>query len=430
MDRRLQGRYQTLVKAHMHTVPRTAAGPSSGRGAAGGFAATQAAWRFLNNERVSLTALAEPLRAAGRRAVEQSPAGFVLVVHDWCKLDYRRHASKRDVVQLTHATDVGYELTTALLVSTEDGSPLAPMEMHLKTADAVHSTCDPAPALDAHHLGQVLPTMAASANWDLPAVPVHVIDREADSVGHLRQWDDAGHLFLVRADNRKVLWRGEAVLLSDIVATLETEGAFRDVRDVEYQGRRERQWVAETDVILHRPAKTRINGRQRTVPGRPLPLRLVVARVCDAEGQVQAEWMLLTNVPSAAADTDTIALWYYWRWLIELFFKLLKSSGQEIEHWQQETGLAIARRLLVSAMACTIVWALQRQETPEAEEMKCLLVRLSGRQMKRSRPCTAPALLAGLFVLLPILDLLEQYHGDLTQLRHLAAAAIPFLDSG
>ncbi len=49
-------------------------------------------------------------------------------------------ASKRDLIQLTHVNDIGYELTTALLVSGDDGSPLAPMEMHLKTADGVLST--------------------------------------------------------------------------------------------------------------------------------------------------------------------------------------------------------------------------------------------------------------------------------------------------
>jgi len=414
----------------MHTASRTAAGPSWGRDEASAFAATQAAWRFLNNDRVLLSALVEPLREVGRQAVGQSQADFVLLAHDWCKLDYRRHTSKQDVVQLTHQTDVGYELTTALLVSAEDGSPLAPMEMHLKTAEAIHSTRDPAPALDEHHLQQVLPTMDASSSWGLSRPIVHVIDREADSVGHFREWDDAGHLFLVRADDRRVLWRDKAVLLSDIVVALESENAFRNVREVEFQGRMAQQWVCETEVVLHRPAKRYVDGRQRRVPGRPLRLRLIVARVCDESGETLGQWLLLTNVATGTANGSELALWYYWRWRIESFFKLLKSSGQELERWQQETGLAIGRRLLVAAMACVLVWELQRQNTSEAEEMKRILVRLSGRQMKRICPCTASALLAGLFVLLPILELLDHYHGDLGQLRHLAVTAIPFLDSG
>ena len=430
MERRLQERYRLLVKSHMHAVPRTAAGPALGYGRAPGFAATQAAWRFLNNPRVSLAALVEPLREAGRQAVREGRADFVLLVHDWSKLDYRRHTSKRDVIQLTHETDVGYELTTALLVDAKNGSPLGPMEMHLKTSPAVHSTRDPAALGDEHHREQILPTTEASAGWNLRSRIIHVIDREADSVGHFRRWDDAGHWFLVRADDRKVVWRGQAILLSHLVARLKAEGVFREVREISFQGRPARQRVAETEIILDRPAKMRIDGRQREVPGRALPLRLVIAQACNPAGEVQAQWLLLTNAPADSVPDEQIALWYYWRWQIESFFKLLKSSGPEIEHWQQTTGAALARRLLVAAMACVVVWGLQRSETAEAETMKRLLIRLHGRRMKRKRPYTAPALLAGLFVLLAALELLDQYDGDLRQLRHLAATTIPLLDTG
>jgi hypothetical protein len=56
-----------------------------------------------------------------------------------------------------------------------------------------------------------------------------------------------------------------------------------------------------------------------------------------------------------ADNGSPIALWYYYRWRIESYFKLLKSGGQEIEHWQQESGLAILKRLLVVSMAYSIV---------------------------------------------------------------------------
>jgi hypothetical protein len=56
------------------------------------------------------------------------------------------------------------------------------------------------------------------------------------------------------------------------------------------------------------------------------------------------------------------------------------------------TGSAIARRLLVATVACVVVWQLQADDSPPAREFKNILVRLSGRQMKRTRPHTAPAL--------------------------------------
>ena len=40
----------------------------------------------------------------------------------------------------------------------------------------------------------------AAQGWARPAV--HIIDREADSVGHYRAWQQAGYRFLVRADGK------------------------------------------------------------------------------------------------------------------------------------------------------------------------------------------------------------------------------------
>jgi hypothetical protein len=427
MELRLQNRYLGLVKAHMHSAPATAAGPTASVGSATPLVQTQAMWRFLNNDRVGLEALIQPPRQAAREALERAGQGVVLLIHDWSKLDFRAHQSKHDTVQLTHKTDVGYELTTALAVSTADGSPLAPMQMHLKTSGQVYSTSDHPPSKEDHRLQQVLPIMESSLHWGLPARPVHVIDREADSVAHLRCWDARGHWFLVRADDRKVLWQGQPSLLSQIVASLVAQEALTKTREVEFKGRKAQQWVAETPVILHRPAKKRQGSKQRRVVGRPLELRLVIAQVRDDDGKVLATWMLLTNVSAAEAGAETIALWYYWRWRIESFFKLLKSGGQQIEYWQQETGIAIARRLLVAAMACVVVWDLERQNSQPAQEMKDLLIRLSGRQMKHGRPHTANALLAGLFVLLPMLELLETHGGDLTHIRQMARSVLPLL---
>ncbi len=69
------------------------------------------------------------------------------------------------------------------------------------------------------------------------------------------------------------------------------------------------------------------------------------------------------------------------------------------------------------------------QATPyvaRVPEVREVLVRLSGRQMKRgatARGFTEPALLAGLAVLIPMLQLLD--HFDLSVLQHLAATVLP-----
>jgi hypothetical protein len=420
LERRLQKRYLIMVQSHLRSAPELAAGVASLPSTSEAFAATQATWRYLGNERVTLPALVEPLRDVGRSHVRTLKSRFAMLVHDWCKVSFIY--GKHDLTQLTHEKDIGYELTTALLVSADDGSPLAPMEMHLKTANGVLSTRDPAPK-DLPHLDQVLPTMMASHEWKLDKSLLHVIDREADSVDYFRQWDAAGFKFLVRADDRRVDWSGKSTLLSEIRGSLAQREAFWKVTDeASYRGKAAQLWVAETNVILDRPAKKNVKGKRFQLAGRPLPLRYIVVQLRDGKGKVLAEWMLLSNAPKRV-HPEHLARCYYWRWQIESFFKLLKSHGQQLEQWQQESGPAIARRLLVASMACVVVWQLQEDDAPQAVELKGVLIRLSGRQMKRKRPHTAPALLAGLWVMLSMLALLEHY--DLDDLRRLAAR-IPF----
>jgi hypothetical protein len=266
----------------------------------------------------------------------------------------------------------------------------------------------------------VLPSMRAVEASGLSGPLVHVIDREADALAQYRAWQADGRRFLVRANGtRKVRWRGLELSLAELAGRL----TWRRCRDVTYKGQAAVQRVAAAEVVPERPAwrHRRRGGREvnERVPGPAITLRLVVSRVCDATGTTLALWYLLTNVP-AEVETATAALWYYWRWRVESYFQLLKGAGHQVERWQQEGGEALARRLLVAAMACTVVWRLERQEAAEAAALRGLLVRLGGRQMKRGRESTAPALLAGLWSLLAMLGVLDEHSvEDLRRYRDL-----------
>jgi len=181
---------------------------------------------------------------------------------------------------------------------------------------------------------------------------------------------------------------------------------------------------------MDRPARVDAQtgkAKHHNLAGTPLPLRWIVSEVRNDRGKVAARWLLLTNLPGAV-DAATVALGYYWRRRIESYHKRLKGAGQQIESWGQETAAALSRRLLVAAMSAVIVWRLARENSPQAEQMRDVPVRLSGRQMKRNknvRPFTEPALLAGLGVLVTMLDLLQRY--SIAELRRLAQATLPDL---
>jgi len=336
-------------------------------------------------------------------------------MHDWSYLNFERHTRKPDRIRCRGRHTRGYELQSALLVSERAGEPLAPIYQNLRCAAGLHTTrlAEVAPA--ATHLDELTGRWAHLESLALGRPLVEVVDREGDSVGHYRQW--AAHLFLVRAKGgQRVEWEGQSELLSAVAAHLKKRLIF--CREVGWRGQKARQYVGETTVVLTRAAWPRRRGQKRArVAGPPVTLRLVVSEVRNAAGRVLAQWLLLSNVP-ATVDAARLALWYYWRWRIESFFKLLKRAGQQLEHWQQESGLALAKRLLVVSMALVLVWELGRAEGPAAEELRGVLVRLSGRQMKWGCAWTAPALLEGVWVLLAMLELLE--HHELSRLRELA----------
>ncbi len=403
------------VAAGLRVLPETASA----------WAATQGAWRFYHNPRVSLPELAQPVLTQAKAACAEECQEYALVMQDWSRLGYKRHGGKQGRIVLARADDLGYELQSALLVSDQSGVPLAPLYVGVRDASGVQSSRRATPLPTRPHLEELSRTMGYTEGVGLSKPVVHIVDREADAVRQVRRWQRRGRLFLIRAqDIRLVHYEGREVHLRAVVTRLREQ--FVRSREVDYRGQRAVQYVAETAVVLHRPAKVRrpqTQGRQRQyVAGAPLSLRLVVSHVCTVDGRLLAQWLLWTNLPPTV-DAATVALWYYWRWRIESFFKLLKSAGQHVEQWQQETAEAIAKRLLVAVQACVLVWALARATAPAADPTRALLIRLSGRLMKRHQPYTAPALLAGLWVLLAMLSVLDEY--SVADLRRLAAHALP-----
>lgn len=388
-------------------------GPSAPVDQASAFAATQAAWRFLHNDRITLPQLMTPLHEVARQWRQEQSTRWALIIHDWSALSYPTHLSKRDSKSHGSEYSRGYDLGTLLLVDGAAGDPVAPVAMELRTADAIYSSrVEPVSTQDSR-LDTIRQSMQSLDGVLGRERVVHIIDREADSLPHFRDWQADQRCFLVRArDSRRVRWHGNNVNLASIPQQLQTQNQFRRVGEVRCRTQIAVQSVAETNIVLDRPGWRTRGGRRERVnqrrPGDSLTLRLVISRICDSNGDLITQWLLLTNAPNEV-NAETLAQWYYWRWRIESFFKLLKSAGQAVEQWQQETGAAIAKRLLVAAMACALVWKLERVTSPDAIRFRTLLVRLSGRQMKYGKTFTAPALLSGLWVYLAMLDALDQH---------------------
>jgi len=407
MEARLEKRYEQLVRSHMNTHTEISAGVKSCLSKETAFSQTQAAWRFFNNPNCDLNSLSEPLLKAGYDLSDQECESYCLIAHDWSHLAYNKHTNKQDRYN-TLKKCVGYELQTSLLLSDQHGGPLSPLVVGLKTEkELIINYGQPSRNITK------LDELAKRINWieDLPLKKrcVHIIDREADSVALYRALK--GHYWLVRANEKNTAFFGEE---KKSIKKAAAQLSFTESRSINYKGIVAKQLIGETRLCIRRaaqPARKDKNGKRLPlVPGEPVNARLVVSKVVDESGKELALWYLLSSVEDVPAST--LALWYYWRWSIESFFKLLKSAGMQLERWQQKTPLAIERRLLVASMACVCVWRIANKKGPEAKELRKLLVRLSGRQMKWKVEFTHNALLAGLWVLIKMQQFFDEFGPD------------------
>lgn len=375
------------------------------------FAAAQGAWRFFANERVTLPVLAEPIIAQARAASVSLSVNYALVMHDFSGLNFSFHESKRDRISLYRTQDLGYFLQSALLVSDATGDPLAPVYLGLEAEDGVHSTRRELVLPRRRQLDELNRTFSYVEQLGLAKPCVHIVDRQADSLLHLRRFSRCRRRFVIRSDEiRRVTYQGASLLLKEVEAQIKPD--LKQVREIELGGKKAFQYIAETEVVLERLGRTRYRTeenekKRRWIKGKPLKLRFILSEVRDADGKVLSVWRLWTNVEEVKAEE--IALWYYWRWRIESFFKLLKRGGQFLEQWQQESAEAVAKRLLIVAQVCVIVWALAESKEEKAKEIRCFLISLSGRLMKRGVEYTTPALLAGMWQMFAIIDALERF---------------------
>lgn len=428
MDWRLQDRFHQLVSEHAHSVSAAVHGLSALPSTALALASVKAMSRFLHNEAVTLPALIEPVQEQIRVALASSASPDVLILHDWSWV--ASVTSNSDCLVYGRHHSRGYDLGTALVVDAADGRPLGPMELRLRTAEGVLTTRPGDPEVPDGHINELSDVMAEAKRWNLGRRPVHVVDREGDSSQHYLDWSRAHHRFVVRADDgRIVTFRGREMTLANLgrdpgvtySAVRAADGSPLRVTTPQGAGRVQ---VAEALITLDRPSTRRRDGQRIYRPAPHLSVRLVIVRVVDDRDQLVAIRFLMTHGVDEVSAT-TIAQWYAWRWRIESYHKLLKSAGLNIERWEQTTGEAVAKRLVVASMACLAVWHLQRDPRPEAATLRRYLIRLSGRQMKYQVESTAPALLAGLDKLLALDDL--QSSVDLTEVLTLARQTLPHL---
>ncbi|ABS25509.1 IS4 family transposase [Anaeromyxobacter sp. Fw109-5] len=350
-----------------------AADPSSSfPEAAADDAALEGTYRFFNNPKVT------PERCLGphvRRTIERAAVlRRVFVVHDTSQFNFGLFPRK-GLGRVGRGRSYGFFGHFALAVAA-DGSrlPLGVLGLHTlsrteKAKRLKHGKNQENPDNSSLRWRALFDeTNAALAG---KASAVHVMDREGDNYALFSHMVAAEARFVVRLATDRRLPRPPNQDTDGEHTTVTS--AMRDApvlaeREVPLATRRRQQMPSTRKrhpARISRVAKLQVSAGQVTIP-RPvtsnrsphaqLTLNLVhVAEVDTPPNSEPVEWWLWTNESVATTD-DVLAVvdTYRARWVIEEFFKSLK-TGCSIEKRQLESGAALLNALAVLA---SVAWRL------------------------------------------------------------------------
>lgn len=327
----------------------------------------EAIYRLLGNEEVRADAVLAPHIAATMGRAKQFP--LCLMVHDTTDFEF---SGKREGIGLLTGNRKGFFAHFALAVL--PGPARVPLgvaglerltrKVRKGTVRKPHSYyTSQDPTRESLRWGRVLEAIEAEREG---FECIHIMDREADIFDLMAQAMRDGARFIIRGDKERALV-DEAGLVKGLLAKTKPR-AYREAEvGTRIAKRREliknkpgasrKQRVAKLSVGSH-TIEIRRPGTSK-VPERSLKLNLVyVWEPSPPKGQEAVDWVLFTTEPvDTKAQLNTIVEHYRSRWVIEDFFKALK-TGCSFEKRQLESLHALSNALSVfSAVAWRMLLA-------------------------------------------------------------------------
>lgn len=363
-DKRLQRRLEVIGDAV--AVDPQATFPD----AAGSDGELEGLYRFLNNPRVAPTAIVQPhIEATARRAAERT----IAVVHDTTAFTFKG-APGECLGFIPTTTQRGFWGHFALAVG-DEGEALGVLGTETiffeqRTRGVIRRNRSAAAKMYAKRIDK------ASLRWDrmvetvrarLPTScgAIHVMDREADNYRLFAAMISSGERFVVRVRHERRPARLTDDEAWESLEEVAKSGNYSCERDVLLSRRRRRAGLNATHGSRDaRTARLRVTAtpavikKPRGIAATPSSLALNLVRVheLDApEGTEPVEWLLLTTESiDGQPDVERVIDWYRRRWVIEEFFRALK-TGCAYERRQFESRAAILRTL---SLLTPIAWQL------------------------------------------------------------------------
>lgn len=334
----------------------------------GSRAKTKAAYRFFDNERVTLQNLLAPhIEAATKRVAREK---VVLAVQDTTSLNYSTHPATENLGPIGNSPTgiVGLMLHGTLAVNIE-GTPLGLLNAQCWARDpaefgnkARRQTL-PIEAKESSKWLKSFEAATTTASTCPDTMIVSVGDREADiyELFALARKTPKAPFLLVRAQHNRTLEK-EQGRLSDFLTNC-PEAGIQEV-SVPRRGNRPariaRLYVRYGAVTLAPPKQKPTNPS--------IPIWAILAEELEPpEGIEPLCWVLLTTVPTESFEAACERLrWYTLRWTIEVFHRTLK-SGCKIENRQLGSASRLEACLAIDLVVAWRIHHLTKlgRETPD-----------------------------------------------------------------
>jgi hypothetical protein len=329
--------------------------------AMGADAELEAFYRFINNDNFSAEAILEPhIEASLQRS---QAAGEVLVIHDSTYVEVPGIPGRGDMGVTTTNNRRGF-LAHVSLIATEVGAPLGVAHLSTLTRTGTkwkarknRSQVERSDKTrESTRWLRAMETVEEAREGQFEAI--HVADAEGDFFEFLWTMSARGARFVVRAAQltRVAKEAAERESLREIIDRLEPK-VFRDVElsprtylnDRAAFNRRRKHPARDARIARCAVASTRISvERTRYTKGTGDPFLTNIVRVWEPNppnGQKPVEWVLFTTEKvSSKKQLLRVVDIYRKRWLIEDYFKALK-SGCSLEKRQVDSYEGMRRVL-------------------------------------------------------------------------------------
>jgi hypothetical protein len=306
--------------------------------------------RFLGNAKVTT---ARVIESWSEGTVTAAEGRHVLAIQDTSEINFATTAGRRrGLGEIGHGNTRGVLLHPMLAVDAESGSCLGLLSGEVWTRKGRRIVShDLRDLSDKESQRWIATALAAKPLLAKAAMVTMLGDRESDIFAlYASAAEEQFHVIARSMHDRKLTDASGLYAASEVMTVIEQRAIVLPAR-AQRAERTALLGLRFGAVELARPQTKLL----RHLP-KSLPLTLVDVREVEAQAGIEPlHWRLLTTHPvTTAEEAWRIVEWYKRRWLIEQFFRILKTQGFKLEDSQVGTAERLLKLVAIAAKAAVI----------------------------------------------------------------------------